>query len=75
MDYNIQEDDEFEQWHDRFLQSITTEVVVEVDDQEAAKAHHQDVLGRLKSPQKQFLITLLRRMEDLVPKGQSWVLI
>ncbi|KAK3804547.1 MAG: hypothetical protein J3Q66DRAFT_362431 [Benniella sp.] len=47
MDYNIQEDDEFEQWHDRFLQSITTEVVVEVDDQEAAKAHHQDVLGRV----------------------------
>ncbi|KAK3804680.1 MAG: hypothetical protein J3Q66DRAFT_425726 [Benniella sp.] len=31
----------------RFLQSITTEVVVEVDDQEAAKAHHQDVLGRV----------------------------
>ncbi|KAK3804639.1 MAG: hypothetical protein J3Q66DRAFT_446234 [Benniella sp.] len=30
---------------------------------------------QLKSPQKQFLITLLRRMEDLVPKGQSWVLI
>ncbi|KAK3819580.1 MAG: hypothetical protein J3Q66DRAFT_399029 [Benniella sp.] len=111
MDYNIQEDDEFEQWHDRFLQSIATEDVVEVDDHEAAKAHHQDVLGRvslimpdiimsirgtgssssdhqtasrllrlaldpqLKSPQKQFLITLLRRMEDLVPKGQSWVLI
>jgi hypothetical protein len=111
MDYNIQEDDEFEQWHDRFLQSIATEDVVEVDDQEAAKAHHQDILGRvslimpdiimsirgtgssssdhqtasrllrlaldpqLKSPQKQFLITLLRRMEDLVPKGQSWVLI
>ncbi|KAI8354840.1 hypothetical protein B0O80DRAFT_528838 [Mortierella sp. GBAus27b] len=115
-DYNIQEDEEFEQWHDRFLQSIASAetedvVVAEAIDQETVKERSQAVLGRVslalpdivmsirgtgasssdhqtanrllrlaldshvQLPQKQFLVTLLRRMEDLVPSGQSWLLI
>ncbi|KAG0369948.1 hypothetical protein BGZ54_008343 [Gamsiella multidivaricata] len=107
VDYNILEDDEFESWHQEFLQSISINTV----GKERLSEHQRAVEGRLSlalpdivmcardkgslssgenqtasrllrlaldsqigATERQFLTTLLRRMEELVPRGQSWVL-
>ncbi|KAF9983619.1 hypothetical protein BGZ65_001611 [Modicella reniformis] len=45
------------------------------DHQTASRLLRMALDPQVKLAQKQFLVTLLRRMEDLVPKGQGWVLI
>ncbi|KAF9348256.1 hypothetical protein BGX26_000316 [Mortierella sp. AD094] len=114
LDYNILEDDEFERWHRRFLQSVSfAESVAEemAEEKESQRELQRTVLGRMslimpdivmsvrgngsssssdnqtasrlmrlaldshiENTERQFLITLLRRMEELVPRGHSWVL-
>ncbi|KAG0316124.1 hypothetical protein BGZ99_007032 [Dissophora globulifera] len=119
VDFNLQEDDEFEQWHQQFLESIATKAIGAGGSAENVEAYHRmAVLSRVSlilpdivmsvrggssgsvasssfsssdtqtanrllrlalDPQiqvteKQFLIRLLRRMEELVPKGQAWLL-
>ncbi|KAF9204171.1 hypothetical protein BGZ49_005617 [Haplosporangium sp. Z 27] len=44
------------------------------DNQTANRLLKLAVDPHIEDTERQFLVTLLRRMEDLVPKGQSWVL-
>ncbi|KAG0016207.1 hypothetical protein BGZ80_009368 [Entomortierella chlamydospora] len=110
LDYNILEDDEFERWHRKFLQSVSfTESVAEgmakeeelrrtvlgrmslimpdivmsvrgngssssSDNQTASRLMRLALDSHIENTERQFLVTLLRRMEELVPRGQSWVL-
>ncbi|KAG0035686.1 hypothetical protein BGZ82_005173 [Podila clonocystis] len=120
IEYNIVEDDAFELWHGRFLQTITGAPFLEskedgdvagCQEKELEKLYQASVLGSLslvmpdimsgstsvssmssesqaatrvlrlcldqKIPpqERQLLISVLRRAEDLVPKDSSWVLL
>ncbi|KAF9195012.1 hypothetical protein BGZ51_005976 [Haplosporangium sp. Z 767] len=111
-DYNILEDDEFEAWHEQFVQSVSLhaqgdetfeyemqkeqrhqsvydrmslvlpDIIMSIRGNGASSSDSQ-IAGRLlrlaldtqvKAPEKSYLITLLRRMEDLVPQAQNWLL-
>ncbi|KAF9174683.1 hypothetical protein BGX21_001464 [Mortierella sp. AD011] len=109
LDYNILEDDEFERWHRKFLQSVSfaesvaegiveeeelrrtvlgrmsfimPDIVMSVrgsgssssDNQTASRLMRLALDSHIENTERQFLVTLLRRMEELVPRGQSWVL-
>ncbi|KAF9914787.1 hypothetical protein BX616_007564 [Lobosporangium transversale] len=120
MDHNSLEDDEFELWHQQFVQGISVDALTSEGAQEQYHHHqkmnedgHQrnimgrvslilpdiimNIRGRTASPtssdgqtasrllrmaldtqinptERQFLIGLLRRIEDLVPIGQTWIL-
>ncbi|KAF9933213.1 hypothetical protein FBU30_006154 [Linnemannia zychae] len=113
MDDNIQEDDMFEQWNNRFQQGVSLVAVSsghDTDDKDKVSHRHRAVADRLSlvlpdivmaihsssssgsdnqianrllrmaldpqmtPKQRQLLVILLRRMEELVPSGQNWIL-
>ncbi|KAF9967415.1 hypothetical protein BGZ70_009662 [Mortierella alpina] len=112
MDYNIVEDDRFEMWHQRFVQSVSLydsggpgsedlalqeerrwsvssrmglvlpDIVLNIRGAGSSAGDVQiasRLLGLMLDPhvetsEKQTVIVLLRRMEELVPATQSWVL-
>ncbi|KAG0341238.1 hypothetical protein BG000_009781 [Podila horticola] len=121
LEYNIVEDDAFELWHGRFLQTITGAPFLDSKDgdgdavrsqeKEVEKLYQTSVLGSLSlvlpdimsgsasasstssesqaatrvlrlcldqtipSQERQLLISVLRRAEELVPRDSSWVLL
>lgn len=121
LEYNIVEDDAFELWHGRFLQTITGAPFLDSKDEdgdavrsqekEVEKLYQTSVLGSLSlvlpdimsgsasassassesqaatrvlrlcldqtipSQERQLLISVLRRAEELVPRDSSWVLL
>lgn len=121
LEYNIVEDDVFELWHARFLQSITGAPFLESkeegvegvgsEEMELEKLYQASVLGSLSlvlpdimsgststsssssesqaatrvlrlcldqkilTQERQLLLTVLRRTEELVPGESSWVLL
>ncbi|KAG0045993.1 hypothetical protein BGZ83_008809 [Gryganskiella cystojenkinii] len=110
LDRHVVEDDVFELWHGRFLQSFSTQTHEDTD-----KSSGSEILSRMtlflpdiimsekkyggpsstslresqtanrllrlsqdaniESQDRQFLVTLLRRVEILVPRESSWVLL
>ncbi|KAF9937204.1 hypothetical protein BGZ67_001546 [Mortierella alpina] len=111
MDYNILEDDRFEMWHQRFVQSVSLygsglgsddnselqgrrwsvssrlglllpDIIMNIrgvglsvgDSQIASRLLGLMLDPHVEASEKQTLIVLLRRMEELVPATQSWVL-
>ncbi|KAF9395839.1 hypothetical protein CPC16_006533 [Podila verticillata] len=120
LEYNIVEDDVFELWHGRFLQTITGAPFLEFkegaegvgsQERDLEKLYQASVLGSLSlvlpdvmsgststsslssenqaatrvlrlcldqkipSQERQLLLTVLRRAEELVPRESSWVLL
>ncbi|KAF9216853.1 hypothetical protein BGZ59_007738 [Podila verticillata] len=120
LEYNIVEDDVFELWHGRFLQTITGAPFLEFkegaegvgsQERDLEKLYQASVLGSLSlvlpdvmsgststsslssenqaatrvlrlcldqkipSQERQLLLTVLRRTEELVPRESSWVLL
>ncbi|KAF9576772.1 hypothetical protein EC968_003279 [Mortierella alpina] len=111
MDYNILEDDRFEMWHQRFVQSVSLygsglhsedsalqeerrwsvsnrlglllpDIVMNIrsvgssagDGQIASRLLGLMLDSHMEAAEKQTLVVLLRRMEELVPETRRWVL-
>ncbi|KAG0267076.1 hypothetical protein BG011_009148 [Mortierella polycephala] len=81
FEYEMQKEQRHQSVHDR-MSLVLPDIIMSIRGNGASSSDSQ-IAGRLlrlaldtqvKAPEKLYLVTLLRRMEDLVPQAQSWLL-